>query len=242
MLHIAVCDDEITSLNEIANILFNYCTEKSIDFIISKYNDGSEIPIDTEQFDIYFLDIEMTHSNGIEIAQKIRKNDLNVPVVYITSYSDYWQRAFKVHAFSYISKPFTAEELYNIMNDYFKIQKQKVKSSVVFHTENGAERFEVDEICYFIFKSKKQVYINTVSKQVLILENLSDIYSKLDKQIFYQTKRNCIVNLNYVQKLQNNYVILLKDGTMLPLAQKKKEDFMAKLSKNLIKTLKGTKQ
>ena len=77
---------------------------------------------------------------------------------------------------------------------------------------------------------------------MLIRENMTDIFNRLDQTIFYQTKRNCIVNLNYVQKLQNDFVIVLKDGTLLPLAQKKKDDFMKKLSKKLIKTLKGPKE
>lgn len=43
---------------------------------------------------------------------------MNVPIVYITSYIDYWRRAYKVHAFDFITKPFKPEDLYKVMKDY----------------------------------------------------------------------------------------------------------------------------
>ena len=62
-----------------------------------------------------------------------------------------------------------------------------------------------------------------------------------DKTHFYQTRRDSIVNLRQVQKLQNEYVIIMKDGTMMPLAQKKKEDFMTRLTTEFVDDMKGRK-
>ena len=239
MLYIAICDDEAMVVKEVSKILSDYCKNKSIDFKISEYCDGLDLMISQENFDIIFLDIEMSHSNGIETAQKIRECDMNVPIVYITSYVDYWRMAFKVHAFGFITKPFNKNEFYDVMDDYFTAIHDASEETITLPTEDGVVCFKLNEIYYFMFEAKKKIYVYTNSSRVLVRENLNDIYERLDKTQFYQTRRDCIVSLKYVQKLKNEFVIVMKDGAVLPLAQKKKKEFMEKLSKEFVKKLKG---
>lgn len=87
-------------------------------------------------------------------------------------------------------------------------------------------------------KQRKKVYVHTADERVLVRENLTDIYNKLNKDQFYQTRRDCVLNLKYVQRIQNEFVIIMKNGSMLPLAQKKREEFIYKLSNKLVDTLK----
>ena len=118
MLHIAICDDDIKALGEIKQILADYCKLKKLAAKISTYCDGTDLLVADEKFNIIFLDIEMQRSNGIEVALQIRRMDMNVPIVYITSYIDYWRRAYKVHAFDFIIKPFKSEELHKVMRNH----------------------------------------------------------------------------------------------------------------------------
>ena len=90
-----------------------------------------------------------------------------------------------------------------------------------------------------MFEAKKKVYVYTADGRVLVRENLTDIYNMLNKERFYQTRRDCVLNLKYVQKIQNEFVIIMKNGDMLPLAQKKKDEFVRKLSNVFVETLKG---
>ncbi len=239
MLRVAVCDDEAIMGEDVKNILLDYCNSKSVDIKISLYCDGYDLLMAEEKFDIIFLDIEMERSNGIEIAQKIREQDMNVPIVYITNYVDYWRRAFKVHAFGFIMKPFNKDEFFEVMDDYFTAIHDASEETITLPTDGGVVCVKINEIYYFMFEAKKKVYLYGSSKKIVIRENLTAIYDKLDKTQFYQTRRDCIVNLKYVQKLQNNYVIVMKNGHLLPIAQKKKNEFMSKLSVAFIQKLKG---
>lgn len=181
----------------------------------------------------------MQQSNGIEVAQKIRIMDMNVPIVYITSYIDYWRRAYKVHAFDFITKPFKPEELYKVMKDYLAALDDASEETITFPTDDGVVCFKMNDIYYFMFEAKKRVYVHTADGRVLVRENLTDIYNMLNKERFYQTRRDCVLNLKYVQKIQNEFVIIMKNGDMLPLAQKKKDEFVRKLSNVFVETLKG---
>lgn len=241
MLHIAVCDDQKEVIEEICTILSDYSKMRAIEIKTYKYHDGITLLSNPSSFDIIFLDIEMKYSNGIEVAQEIRKCNINVPIVYITSYTDYWRRAFKVHAFEFISKPFNSKDVYSCMDDYIEMMEASEEESILFQTNNGIERIELNDIIYLVFESKKKVLLQTRKERIIVKENLSDIYERLDKTHFYQTRRDSIVNLKHVQKLQNEYVIIMKDGTMIPLAQKKKEDFMTRLTTEFVDNMKGRK-
>lgn len=239
MLHIAVCDDDIKMLEEVKQILTDYCKTKRLAFKISAYCDGTDLLASEENFSIIFLDIEMQRSNGIEVAQRIRQMDMNVPIVYITSYIDYWRRAYKVHAFDFITKPFKPEELYKVMKDYLAALDDASEETITLPTDDGVVCFKMNDIYYFMFEAKKKVYAHTADGQVLVRENLTDIYNMLNKERFYQIRRDCVLNLKYVQKIQNEFVIIMMNGDMLPLAQKKKDEFVRKLSNVFVETLKG---
>lgn len=239
MLHIAVCDDDIKMLGEVKQILTDYCKAKKLAFKISAYCDGTDLLASEESFSVIFLDIEMQQSNGIEVAQKIRRMDMNVPIVYITSYIDYWRRAYKVHAFDFITKPFKPEDLYKVMKDYLAALDDASEETITLPTDGGVVCFKMNDIYYFMFEAKKKVYVHTADGRVLVRENITDIYNILNKERFYQTRRDCVLNLKYVQKIQNEFVIIMKNGDMLPLAQKKKDEFVRKLSNVFVETLKG---
>lgn len=239
MLHIAVCDDDIKMLGEVKQILTDYCKAKKLAFKISAYCDGTDLLASEESFSVIFLDIEMQQSNGIEVAQKIRRMDMNVPIVYITSYIDYWRRAYKVHAFDFITKPFKPEDLYKVMKDYLAALDDASEETITLPTDDGVVCFKMNDIYYFMFEAKKKVYVHTADGRVLVRENITDIYNILNKERFYHTRRDCVLNLKYVQKIQNEFVIIMKNGDMLPLAQKKKDEFVRKLSNVFVETLKG---
>lgn len=235
MLNIAVCDDERLYIDNLGEIILSFTQQNSMLVNIEKFDDGIELISSGIKFDLIFLDIEMKKSNGIEIAERIREVDSNVPIVYVTSYSDYWRRAYKVHAFDFILKPFNSEEIFKVLSDFIALKKTSNVKTVELTTEYGTEIQPINEIYYFILLAKRKIQIVTISKDYIVRENLTDIFNKLDDDCFYMTHRSCIVNMNYVQTIKKNDGILMTNGDWVPLSQKKQKDFFIKLSKQLRK-------
>lgn len=235
MLNIAVCDDERLYTEKLADIILSFTQQNNMSTRIEKFDDGTELISSGIKFDLIFLDIEMKKSNGIEIAERIREADSNVPIVYVTSYSDYWRRAYRVHAFDFILKPFNSEEIFRVLSDFIALKKDSNIKTVELTTEYGTEIQPINEIYYFILLAKRKIQIVTISKDYIVRENLTDIFNKLDDDCFYITHRSCIVNMNYVQTIKKNDGILMTNGDWVPLAQKKQKDFFIKLSKQLRK-------
>lgn len=239
MIRIAVCDDDMNIIKEIGQFLHEYEKNNSIDFEIIGFCDGDELLASNQKFDLIFLDIEMERINGFEAADRIREFDMNVPIVYITSHSGFFERAFKVHAFEYITKPIVQERLLGVMNDYFASLHDVSELTMQLLTSDGFVKVKLNDVYSFFAEAKRKILMHTIDDDIFIVENLQDIYAKLDKTQFYMTKRGSIVNLRHVKRLKNDRIIIMKDGSWMPLAINKKEEFIQKLSTVMVDKLKG---
>ena len=69
--------------------------------------------IHQNQYDCILLDYMMPRLNGLQVVEKIRKEDNKTPVLFLTAISefDYRQQAIKNGADAYMSKPFMIRDL-----------------------------------------------------------------------------------------------------------------------------------
>lgn len=239
MIKIAICDDDLNVIEEISQFLHDYEKNNSVAFEVLGFYDGDELLASNQKFDLIFLDIEMERIGGFEAADGIREFDMNLPIVYITSHSGHFERAFKVHAFEYIIKPIKQERLLGVMNDFFAARHDVSETIIQLLTSDGFVNVKLNEVYYFFAEAKKKILMHTFDDDIIIYENLADIYDKLDKTQFYMTKRGSVVNLRYVKRLKDDRTIIMKDDYRVSLATTKKEEFIKKLSSVMVDKLKG---
>jgi len=94
---------------------------KSQEFDIYMAVNGEEAleNIKNNKFDLILLDIKMPGLDGMEVLKKIRDNGNNVNVIMMTAYGSVEKavEAMKLGAIDFISKPFTHEEIRNIVKE-----------------------------------------------------------------------------------------------------------------------------
>lgn len=73
-------------------------------------------------FNLVLLDVMMPKLDGFTLAEKIRKNDKNTPIIFLTAKSMLEDRlkGLKLGADDYITKPFSSEELSLRIENIFK--------------------------------------------------------------------------------------------------------------------------
>ncbi len=94
MLKVAVCDDDELIQVQVEKLV------KSMNCLISikKYSDKSII-LDIKEFDFVLMDIEVGNSSGLALAAEARKQNPNVIIIFITSYTKYISDSFDVIPF-----------------------------------------------------------------------------------------------------------------------------------------------
>ena len=73
--------------------------------------------------DIAFLDIEMSDMSGLALAEKIIDAGLDMEIVFVTAYDKYALEAFRVNAIDYILKPFSADDIAQVITRLNKMKR-----------------------------------------------------------------------------------------------------------------------
>ena len=116
-----IVDDESPARKRVRELLSEHA-----DFeITGECSNGEETikAINTEVFDVVFLDIQLQDMNGFEVLEKLEVKDLPI-IVFVTAYDKYALKAFEFHAVDYLLKPFD-DERFEEMLEHVRKQFKK---------------------------------------------------------------------------------------------------------------------
>lgn len=110
MLRVAIVDDDAKFQKQLKEFITRFFQYDTGQFCVRCYCDGVTFLSEYQgDFDIVIIDIMMPLMNGIEVAHKIREQDKNVLVMFITGTADFAIRGYEVSAVDYILKPLSYE-------------------------------------------------------------------------------------------------------------------------------------
>ncbi|VYU64693.1 response regulator [Clostridium tertium] len=233
MIKVAICDDDKNIVNDIKRYIESY---NGASFEISLFNSGEDLIENKDKFNVIFLDIDMDGIDGIKAAKKIREYDKAVKIIYVTSYTDYLNIAFSVHAFGYLNKPISEEQIHSQISEaisYFK--EEEVQEKLEFVTTDGIVRLAPKEIYYFEYIDRK-VVIKTKDYSYSLKGRITAIAKDMAKYDFVMPHQSFTVNLFHVKSIKG-YDIFMMDGSLIPLSQKKSTEFRDKFNMYLEKRI-----
>ncbi|PNZ71370.1 response regulator, partial [Mammaliicoccus stepanovicii] len=182
-----ICDDDVNHLNKIKIIIEHYILFHEGQFIIEKAT--TSLPnfleyIDSHEINsgVYFLDMDFKQDmNGIDVALKIKQNDVYAKIIFISSYNNYATLTLKnkIEAVDYINK---LQEIDNLQDEvisslkycYNSIVEKKRRSKSVF-------RFSINTSIYFIDINEIIFIENSKIPHVLTLVTRTSRYNFYDK-------------------------------------------------------------
>lgn len=120
MLNFVLCDDNLNIVKKLKEMLEILFFKNDIDAQVSFFTDDPEEILQYEKehiVDVLILDINLNSSiSGIDLAQKIRKNNKKVYIIFSTGHLEYSLLAYSVKTFDYLPKPITLERLEVTLN------------------------------------------------------------------------------------------------------------------------------
>ena len=67
--------------------------------------------VDSNRFDVIFMDIDLDTANGIDLAEQILKKYPRTNIIYVTSYSEFALDSYRTNASTFLMKPVGTEKL-----------------------------------------------------------------------------------------------------------------------------------
>lgn len=105
-MRVAIVEDDQLCAERIRKYLQTYADESGQNFEITLFSDGDEIVENYRaEYEIILMDIEMQYMDGMTTARKIRGQDQEVVIIFITNMAQYAIQGYEVDAFDYILKP-----------------------------------------------------------------------------------------------------------------------------------------
>lgn len=225
-MKIAICDDTAFELEQISSYARDFAkNHPDKDISISVFCSANELLQYIQKngdFDIYLLDIIMPDMNGIHVGEKIRLNDKNAIIIYLTASTEYALDAFHVFAYQYLLKPITKESLFDVLekvltkltDEAVPVLAVKQKNGIVnipFHTITFGELFN-RTACFHL--SNK-----TVIQSVYLRSSFDKVIAPLlSDPKFVHPHKSFVVNMNYIIKA-SSHGFEMQHGELIPIAQ-----------------------
>lgn len=233
-MKIAIVDDEEFYIQDVENKIKKYQESHSDTILtVSKFKNGKEF-LDSfmqDSYDLVYLDIQLVDNNGINIADVIHSTNPLCMIIFITSYMDYFNDSFIVHAFQYMKKPIKSDlfenELTRAIRDY-----QFNKKTFIFPTTVGNMVFEVDEIIYLETSYREYKVYTTGHSYYGSNKTITHLKEEILEYNFYKIQRSFIINLAHVRRY-DRFSITMSNGDIIPISKKKYKEFKKRFLKFL---------
>jgi len=225
MLTIAVCDDEVLFRMNLVNKLKRVCENKECYIAVDEFCSGEEFLSAKTYYDVVFLDVKMDQLSGIDTAKKIREENKNSKIIFITAYEEYVYEAFEVSAFQYIRKPVLEGKLSETIERILKEMENEKLADHYFLLTKGVQTLKICESDILFFEVQNRVVkIHMDKEEIEYYGSLEKVEAQLSSETFFRCHRSYIVNLKHV-KSYNRIEIQMENGEKILLSGRKYEAF-----------------
>ena len=231
MLNITICNEDDESIRKNITIVNKVLVESDIDYRIHKFSGFNEkfnkVVCDRNDFKIYIIDISLKNGIGINLALKIREDDMNSIIIFTSDCIDKCNEIIhnKIMAFDFICNDNNYEErLVGAIRDALKIYyKYRI---FIFSYNHIVYRIPYSDINYIEKEPLiKRCIIHTINSNYYIVNSIEHLVEILGIN-FVKTHQSCIVNVNNIRRIdlcKNEIIFKNDDKTCLLTSKMKKE-------------------
>ncbi len=202
-----------------------------------------------DNIDLLFLDINMPHMSGLELASLLRNPPM---LIFTTAYQDHALEGFDLSAIDYLVKPFSFERFVKAVSKAYELYSLRKKSENAIlngvsenegngESGNNVSKSSADD--YFIIKVeysnvkvrfddilyieglKDYVKIYTTEKNLVTKSTMKNVEEHLPSSSFMRVHKSYIVGVSHIEAIENNHIVI---GThRIPLGGGYKDEFLA---------------
>lgn len=229
MFNFVLCDDNISIMNKLENILENLFMKHDFDAQISFKSDKAEDVlkyVKENKVNVLILDIHLqSNISGIQLAEIVRKTDKSIYIIFTTGHLEYALIAYKVKTFDYIPKPFTVERIEETLARLFADATNNTSRYLKLNNKNIIKQKDIQ----YIKKDGMKLIVYTDSKKYEAYTSFNKIEHCLSGN-FVRCHKSYIANIDNIKDIQASNNIIKFNNSECYIGPKYKNNFMEVLS------------
>jgi len=221
-MKIGYCEDETAQAEYLKKRIEAWADKKGVPCRIDLFGSAEEFlfKADCFAYDLLLLDISMSKISGMELARRIRENDANVKIVFITSDQSHVFEGYEVNAFRYLMKPIEDKKLIEVLDQVSKQLNHTHDDSVILKIDGENVRLTCDEVTYLEVQGH-YVQIRLASGKTLqIKDSFANVLAQFNAygERFVASYRSYAVNLSVIRQIGRTECVLT-DDTRIPVSR-----------------------
>ena len=222
-MRIIIIEDELLAAEKLTDFIKKYDSKMEILATLDSVRGCINWFEKNEMPDLIFSDIELLDGNVFSFFQTKK---ITCPIIFATAYDDFLMKAFNENGIAYLLKPFDFKQFQQALEKYEQLKNNfenfddflidKIKTSFSRNENDFKKRFavktskgifiiNVDEIA-FIRAEEGLVFCTTKGQKKFTLNHsLNELEQLLNPTVFFRLNRSEIVNVNFIEKLENYF-------------------------------------
>lgn len=228
MYSVAVIEDEGKSLEALKRGLSRYESETGESFRLFQFTDAELFLTNYKpKYDIVFMDIKLPGMDGMEAAQRLRKFDENVALIFTTTMAQFAVQGYKVNALDYFVKPYTYYDLKLRLDRIVQMLKNR-DTHIKIPVAGGAKSVKSTDV-YYIESDGHNLTYHTVDGNFSVRSQpIKTLEQQLSGAGFARCNNSFLVNLRHCREINGDDVTV--GGDVLKISRGKKQEFLAKFA------------
>jgi len=181
--------------------------------------------LNREKIDLIFLDINMPDINGMQLIQTLATKPM---VIFTTAYSNYAVESYNLNAVDYLLKPITFERFLAAVNkasSFISFQgkpsaKEDEPGTVFIKSGPHTYQVKVADILY-LEKDGNYITVHLKDKQILIRENMGDIFDMVPPADFIRVHKSFVVAIKHISMIEVHQLSI--NGIKIPIGSTYRE-------------------
>jgi DNA-binding LytR/AlgR family response regulator len=216
-MNILIIEDEKRTAKGLEKMLRTLKPDFNILAILESVEDSVQWFSEKHGEELIFMDIQLADGICFEIFENI---EINTPVIFTTSYSDYAIKAFEVNSIDYLKKPIQIKDLERSLAKYDRINRKETGNGnieqLIEQIKNTQKQFKrrflaksinsyvsvpVEDIAYFFTENQLVFLFTKDNKRFMVNPKLENIENMLNPDDFFRLNRQFIVSIESIKNI-----------------------------------------
>lgn len=249
MIKAIIIEDEISGLNNLKNLISQYCEEVEVIAEARNIKEGIEVLNDPLiNPDVAFLDIRLPEGLVFNMLND-HAHKIDFDIIFVTAFEEYAIKACQYSSIGYIVKPIDPDELKEAVSRITpgknnKIRKRMNVFSQLYNNPNAFEKMSISALDGIYFINIKDIirceaednytHIHLKNGEKITASKTIKAYEDLLSSVnFYRVHKSHLINLNFMRmfvKGDGGYLVM-DDDKKIEVSRRRRPAFMEQMRK-----------